>query len=91
VAKNRDAKQNLTVKLDREIMRKAKILAVGRSTSLGELVARRIEDIFIEDESYELAERRARKLLARGFHLGGGVRVDRDKLHGRERRSVGPI
>jgi hypothetical protein len=79
-------KQNVTIKLDRETIRKAKILAVRRSTSLSELVARRIEFIFGEEESYESAELQARMLLHGGFHLGGG-RVGRDELHARNRRS----
>ena len=84
-------KRNLTIKLDRETIRTAKMLASRRSISLSVLVAQRIERIFGEEESYECAERQARKLLARGFHLGGGVRVGRDELHERKRGRVGPI
>jgi hypothetical protein len=54
---------------------------------LSELVAGRIEIIFGEEESYERAERQPRKLLARGFHLRDGVRVGRNELCERKRRS----
>jgi hypothetical protein len=80
-------KQNVTVRLDRATIEKVKIIAARQSISLSELVARRIELIFGEEESYERSERQARKLLERGFHLGGGVRVARDELHERKRRS----
>jgi hypothetical protein len=62
--------RNVKVRLDRVTIEKAKIIAARRSTSLGELMARRIEVIFGEEESYERAERQARKLFERGFHLG---------------------
>jgi hypothetical protein len=77
------AKQNLTVKLDRQIIRKAKLLAARQSTSISELVARQIEKLVGEDESYECAKRRAFEFLDQGFDLGGGIRVSRDELHER--------
>jgi hypothetical protein len=77
-------KQNVTLRLDRETFRKAKTLVARRSISLSELVARRIEVIFGEEESYERSEWQARELLERGFHLGGGMQVERDELHVRK-------
>jgi len=84
-------KQNVTVVLDREIIRKAKQIAARQSISLSDLVSRRIETMYREEESYEQSKRQARKLLERGFHLGGGVRVGRDELHDRKKRRGGPI
>ena len=84
-------RQNVTVRLDRARIEKVKSVAVRRSISLSELVARRIEIMFGEEESYERSERQARKLLEHGFHLGGGVRVGRDELHKRNRRKAGRI
>jgi hypothetical protein len=83
----RNGKQNVTIRLDRETVRKAKIIAARSSTSLSELVACRIELIFGEEESYERSALQARELLEHGFHLGGGVRAGRDGLHVRRRRS----
>ena len=83
---NKYKKQNVTVRLDRATIEKAKMFAARRAISLSELVARRIELIFGEGESYESAERRARELLECGFHLGGGGRVGRSELHARKRR-----
>lgn len=77
-------KQNLTVSLERETIRKAKILAARRSTSISGLLAQQIEVLIGEDEAYERAKRRALALLDEGFDLGGTIRVTRDELHERE-------
>ena len=76
-------KQNLTISLDRESIRKAKIVAARRSTSISGLMARQIEILIGEEEAYERAERQALTLLDEGFHLGGGKPAGRDELHER--------
>jgi predicted transcriptional regulator len=76
------AKQNLTVQLDREIIRKAKILAAKRGTSVSSFIAFQIRESVQAEDAYEAAQRTALELLERGFHLGGG-RLDRDALHER--------
>jgi Family of unknown function (DUF6364) len=76
-------KQNLTLSLDRQTIRKAKILAARRSTSISGLVTTQIELLIGEEEAYERAERDAIALLDHGFHLGGQVRASRDELHER--------
>jgi hypothetical protein len=80
---NKREKQNLTVSLDRQTIRKAKIVAARRSTSISGLLASQIEILVGEEEAYERAERQAMKLLEEGFHLGAGTRVSRDELHER--------
>lgn len=75
------AKQNLTISLDRQTIQKAKIVAARRSTSISGLLARQIEILVGEEESYERAERQALALLDQGFDLGGKGRVSRDELH----------
>jgi hypothetical protein len=75
-------KQNLTVQLDRETIRKAKILAAKRGTSVSGLVAFQINESVEADDTYESARRIALELLERGFHLGGGT-LNRDELHER--------
>jgi len=77
------AKQNLTISLDRQIIQKAKIIAARRSTSIGDLLARQIESLVREEETYELARQQAMILLDKGFHTGGVVRASRDDLHER--------
>lgn len=77
------SKRNLTIALERETIRKAKILAAKRSTSISGLIARQIEMLIGEDEAYETAKREALELLDRGFDLGGEIRASRDELHER--------
>jgi hypothetical protein len=76
-------KQNLTISLDRETIRMAKILAARRSTSISGLLAKQIEILVGEEEAYERAERQALSLMDQGFHLGGVIRASRDELHER--------
>jgi predicted transcriptional regulator len=81
-AREVDSKQNLTIQLDRSIIRKAKVLAAKRGTSVGALVAAQIEESVRAEDAYESARRHALELLERGLHLGGG-RVERESLHER--------
>jgi hypothetical protein len=75
-------KQNVTVSLSRQVLRKAKILAARRETSISGLLAQEIESLVAKENAYEIAERQALALLERGFHLGGTI-VTRDELHER--------
>jgi len=76
-------KQNVTVSLEKQTLRKAKILAAKRGTSISGLLAHQIEALVGEEEAYERAERQALALLEQGFHLGGVIRASRDELHER--------
>ncbi len=76
-------KQNITVRLDRQTLRKAKVLAAKRNTSISGLLAKQIETLVGEDDAYEQAQRRALSLLERGFHLGGTIESTRDEWHER--------
>jgi len=76
-------KQNVTISLTRETIRKAKILAARRETSISGLLATQIEILVGEEEAYERAERQAAALLDQGFHLGGVIRATRDEWHER--------
>ena len=75
--------QNLTVRLDQATVRKAKVLAARRGTSVSKLIAHTIEALVGDDEAYEAARRKALDFLHHGFHLGGSVCASRDKLHER--------
>lgn len=75
-------KQNLTVQLDRDTVRKARVLAAKHGTSISAMVAAQIRESVQAEDAYEAARRSALELLGRGFHLGGG-RLNRDELHER--------
>ena len=76
-------KQNVTISLSREVIRKAKVLAAQRSTSISGLVAEQINLLVGEAEAYERSQRAALNFLERGFHLGGSITASRDELHER--------
>jgi hypothetical protein len=76
-------KQNVTISLDRQTVRKAKILAARRETSISGLVAAQIEALVDQDDTHEQAKRHALVLLDQGFHLGGQHRIARAALHER--------
>ncbi len=63
--------QNLTLKLPVETIRKAKVVAAERGTSISALVAQKIEELVGEDAEYQAARRRALEWLGQGWHLGG--------------------
>jgi hypothetical protein len=76
-------KQNVTISLTRQTLRKAKILAARRGSSISGLLAEQIDLLVGEEEAYERAKRQAIELLDRGFHLGGVIRASRDEWHER--------
>jgi hypothetical protein len=76
-------KQNITLRLDRQTLRKARVLAAKRNTSISGLLAEQIETLVGQDQAYEQAERRALSLLERGFHLGGKIESTRHEWHQR--------
>jgi diphthamide biosynthesis methyltransferase len=63
--------QNLTLKLPVETVRKAKVVAAERGTSISALVAEKIDELVGEDAEYQAARRRALEWLKQGWHLGG--------------------
>jgi uncharacterized protein YigA (DUF484 family) len=76
-------KRNVTISLSAETIRKAKILAAKRSTSISGLLAEHLEALTGEDEAYERARHSAVAAMRKGFHLGGVITASRDELHER--------
>jgi hypothetical protein len=67
--------QNLTVSLDIVTIRKAKVLAAKRSTSVSRLVADEIDRLVREDEAYEQARVEALAELETGIDMGSQGRL----------------
>ena len=82
--------QNLTVRLDTEVVRRAKILAAKRSTSISRLVADQIRALTEEDDEYELAMAEALGVMEAGFNLGGAPYPGREDLYDRAYPGVHP-
>lgn len=83
MATTESTSQNITIRLDRRTLRRAKVLAATRNTSISGLLAQQIASLVGEDDVYEQAQRRALALLDRGFHLGGSIEATRDEWHER--------
>ena len=63
--------QNITLKLTAETVRRVKVVAAERGTSISGLLAGKLEELVGEDAEYQAARRRALQWLAEGWHLGG--------------------
>ena len=77
--------QNVTLSIPRETLRKAKILAVQRNTSLSGLLTEALEELVSHNEAYSIARAHHLSLLEKGFDLGtkGQIKIKRDELHER--------
>jgi hypothetical protein len=76
-------KANITLKIETELLREARVLAAREGTSVSALLAARLEQIVRESKAYEQAHRRARTRLRQGFDLGWKRPASRDELHER--------
>ena len=76
-------KRNITLSLKTETLRKAKVLAAQRSTSISGMLAAQVEALVSAEEEYESARAAALWLMDQGFHLGGVRIATRDELHER--------
>jgi hypothetical protein len=76
-------KSNVTLRLDSDLLREAKVLAARKGTSVSRLMADQLEALVREDRAYEQAERRALERLKRGFDLRWMPPASRGELHER--------
>lgn len=65
------AKTNLTLQLQTDVIRRARIVAAKRGTSVSALVARELDDLVAREDRYEEARRRAVELMAAAKPRGG--------------------
>ena len=77
--------QNVTLSLPKDVLRRAKLIAVERQVSLSRLLTRLIEDLVRSEQRYDRSRRHHLAILERGYDLGTGgrVRVKREELHER--------
>ncbi|MCY3838205.1 MAG: DUF6364 family protein [Gammaproteobacteria bacterium] len=74
---------NITIRLDEETARQAKVLAARRGSSLSQLVAEQLQDLLKADLRFHKARCRALKRLRRGYDLHWTPPAERGELHGR--------
>jgi predicted transcriptional regulator len=80
-----EANQNVTLSLPRHILRKVKILAIQKNTSLSGLLTQALADLVAHQEAYEQARQRSLDLLNDGLNFGthGQASWKREDLHER--------
>ncbi len=75
---------NITIRIDEETAREAKVLAAQRGTSLSQLVAGQLRSMLKADLRFDKARTRALKRLRRGYELRWKPPRDRGELYERE-------
>jgi len=76
-------KANVTLKIDTDLLREARILAAEEGSSISALLAARLEEAVRERKGYDQARRSALARLRTGYDLNWTPPVSRDVLHER--------
>lgn len=77
------ARTNITLKLDADLLREARIIAAEEGRSVNALVTERLESLVRERKGFDKARRRALERLRRGINLQWTPSNSRDALHKR--------
>jgi hypothetical protein len=76
-------KANVTLKIDEELLREARILAAEENSSISALLAGRLEQAVRERRGFLQARERAKARLRKGYDLKWMPPASRDELYGR--------
>ena len=76
-------KVNLTIKIDKDLLRKIRIIAAEKDTSISALVAEAFEQTSTQSGRYEEAMKRAIARLNEGIELNWEKPHSRDEMHER--------
>jgi hypothetical protein len=76
-------KTNVTLKLDADLLREARVIAAEEGTSVSALLTERLESIVRERKAFDKARRRALARLRQGLDLQWTPANSRDELHER--------
>jgi hypothetical protein len=76
-------KQNITVQLDKSVIKEAKVIAAKRSTSLSKFLAEEIRKLASQESTYDKDKKLAIKRLQSGYSLGGSKLPKREELYKR--------
>jgi metal-responsive CopG/Arc/MetJ family transcriptional regulator len=75
--------QNITLSLPKSVLRRMKMLAVQRGSSVSRLLTQAAEKMIEEETEYATARKRQTATLEKGFDLGFRKPASRDGLHER--------
>ena len=76
-------KTNVTLKIEADLLREARVLAALEGSSISALLATRLEQAVRERKGYDQARRRALVRLRTGYDLQWTPASSRDELHER--------
>jgi hypothetical protein len=76
-------KTNVTLKLDAELLKQARVLAAEQGSSISRMLADKLEELVRERAGYDRARKRALSRLRVGMDLGWTRPNSRDELHER--------
>ena len=77
------SKANVTLTIDADLLREARILAAEEGTSVSGLLRDRLEELVRRHKAYDEARRRALARLRKGYDLQFTPPRSRDELHER--------
>lgn len=77
-------KQNITLALDRQVIKKARAFAARRGTSVSVMLAEELRKIVEDETRYQQAKVTALAQLNSPFPLGGAKMANREALHDRQ-------
>ena len=76
-------KQNITLSIEKELIKKGKIIAARKEISVSKMMGNLLRDIVDQHDRYEAAKRNALALMQKGLHLGGRINWKREDLYER--------
>jgi len=76
-------KQNITVAIDKQLLKRARAVAAQRQTSISAVLAAELKKMVAEDAEFKRVRTKAIALLSSPFALGGQKMASRDSLHDR--------
>lgn len=76
-------KSNITLKLDADLLREARVLAAEEDTSISAMLAAKLEQIVRDRRTYHRARKRAMARLRDGMDLRWTPPRSRDEMHER--------
>lgn len=77
-------KQNITLAVDKQLLKQARVFAAQRGSSISALLADELRNLVERESAYEQDRRKALAFLDAPFHLGGKRRASREELHDRK-------
>ncbi len=77
-------KKNITLAIDKPLLKRARAIAAQRGTSISNLLAQELGKLVDREAAYAQARAKALAHLENPFHLGEAGIPDREALHDRQ-------